>query len=862
MGDAVNVPDDPIIVKAATTDITVQAITDLLVTLRSVLYSSDTLVIAQQNYDIGSYGPKEIMIKIVDSYPCYYRVLPIGPERVGHVLIDPRYAESFDSFDAFLLSSLNIIERVLTNSQVMLKLPDMMPVGDLQVHDPAKLGLPMSSIYLTGFPANGVQSVIGPLCRSMPTANQFIALVNVFDPINAPELSERLLRISMQDMPTLCNVIETFYKYTLDGRLPDKNPVQLNQNILLGVIPAPWNLNRMYEFMPRRARFSSELALEVLGPGISLTPVAASYINTLAGTSMMRAGIVSGFNQIGMSAEMKPAISAFMTSLIIPGWICFDVDLSDIDSTSSNMRLAAALAAKLLLNYHPEGRFNSISDAGIVAVETEILRACLESRQFEAVGERGRWPLDNVFPLNLGRNRAVHHFDDLKTADTSRGWRESGEARIAPTPEDVPYPSCQLRQLCVTEIDRKSECETDIAILQKSQWGVMRGAVELSRVMANAPQRAAMGGFDAVLQAVCNRLFDFFVAVNDYNRKNWYSGLRLSERETGRMYADEQESPCHVRISGKTLLFLLKSLNKDSVLERPMTFPQQISAECGMMVDCVETRFRHQFLRGMLEKFNIPEELYRRSELSKMAMPKEGPLAKYLLVLNQLGLLGDVSRLTEFVITSRLYAYYMATSGLFLDNMLHFGILPTMQIKTTVVRGRLQTMKDLARVGNPYTNFGSATEEREARVITAPNLRDLITDFSVMETIRETSIERPLLISLPFSYDLKVGGPIPAPSDVLIVRYDQINMERDIRRTLRFNKQEIQFIPMDPVKLQRPDLYVSGMSPVNTSNIPYRYLGQLHKAFPEWLGGMATDARVVSASLRGQILFASIFERE
>ncbi|KAL4705228.1 hypothetical protein ACJJTC_011522 [Scirpophaga incertulas] len=375
------------------------------------------------------------------------------------------------------------------------------------------------------------------------------------------------------------------------------------------------------------------------------------------------------------------------------------------------------------------GNFASIAqDLRITDLNTEAITLVLNNSLHFGVSEGVvLWPMitrDRVQTLRELAHRGRPHTNAYKpeegvpppqemgipqlqrsTQDVGTGWRESGGMRYATAPPTNPYLECQTRQLYVTPLDDLVGLDEETINGEYAVWNTRVGVHKFLSCLARGRiQRTPMNGIDTVFDVCAHRLFRFFVAINNYNRENWYTSLRLSEMRAQDMYSGDIEMPAVCEIGGRTILYMLKSLDETSVGKRVKPYSAQLNLECGLMRDCIESYAREQLFAALNSRFGIDPAQFTRRERGAITHPSEGPLAMMLEHTRRSGWAATLGNFASIAQDLRITDLNTEAITLVLNNSLHFGVSEGVVLWPMITRDRVQTLRELAHRGRPHTN--------------------------------------------------------------------------------------------------------------------------------------------------------------
>ena len=267
-----------------------------------------------------------------------------------------------------------------------------------------------------------------------------------------------------------------------------------------------------------------------------------------------------------------------------------------------------------------------------------------------------------------------------------------------------------------------------------------------------------------------------------------------------------------VYINGRTILYILKSLDEKSLGPRRMPYLTQLHLECGLMRDCIETYARERLLIQIADTYGIDLTQYTSKERAEMTHPRDGPLAKILRHIRGSGYssrIGDFSSIAEQL---TLTDGYIMANQIVIDNPLHFGISTSVIMHPKIPRRRVEALRELSRRQLPYTNV--FVPDQDDHVRGAPRelhlnaLQNMVVSYSAKEDLREQTIERPIRLMLPAPFTIITGSLSGAHDHPFEVAYQSINRRNTLRDAVTIAKRSFCVMPIDADLLSRPDIYL------------------------------------------------------
>lgn len=556
--------------------------------------------------------------------------------------------------------------------------------------------------------------------------------------------------------------------------------------------------------IPRPTAYSASILCAILAPEVILTPMPTSQMLQLGGQSVNRLTTLNSFSNISYNPIMQSEISAFI-SLLCPGYVNFSFEFDDLGESDPYLTCLAATFAKMLFSYSDQRRWNSLTENSITVAETAILRAALQASiaNTQLRGAQGR-PLDNMVPV-----------------------------RNANRPPIVPYVECQDRPLYLCDIDDPKNVP-DQAVEE------VHGAWQLRQALYECAHKTSIAGAEGVFNALSRRVLDFFIEMNDYNRRNWYTSLRLTHEHMDRIYDDATEAPCVVPIKGKTVLYIFRSLAKNTIRSRRADYMSQDKLECAIARDLVESGAKRRMFERAVARYEIPRNMFTSNDILLKNEPSDGPLKEIFTHIRASGFGALVRDYYIPVVGTPMSEIHEQAIEIILANAIDFGISEEVFMYPSLMRGRGDHMARLAAAELPHTNVfdEDGMPRANARQVNPVGLQNLITSYTAMERLFEMSFDRPLLIELPAPISVTQSDfKTPSPS-VLSVNYSEIESANSLRQTLVISQRVIKLIMIDRQKLQRPDLYLKDLPTCETYFPTHREYNHLVSVLSEWVNDM------------------------
>lgn len=849
--------------------VTASQLFDLLGSLREVLSRSTNICVEEREYKSNGYGPKPWVPVIVEEVTSRYSIILVGADRIPYVIKNPLISLKIERIDDLITEIIRAVKETLTNSLRFVREPPSLRMMDQQRIEPEKIGFPYTDLLMSNMDVDLIHNAVHRFLNPTRRRENFnYSDGYVFNGSHIEDALRESYDVSQREMRILADTIEREELRTRKEIPDDVAKPIFSNNVLFEIVMNPFIITSMFDALPRRMRFSSSLVIELQKPDVQLGPIDANTLQKTASVSLTKSMSVTSMFSIDYTPDMSDQISAFIMSLIVPGLIEFDVDLSDINVSDHALRALTGALAKLLFSRNDSQRWNNITHRGARVVEQTIVDACVTANVLAIAPHPGPFPLNRVNPVH---NVNLTYFDELVTDGTGKGWREGNVRRYAPHPPDLPYATCCNRQRYVHDIESVDELDQPDRIMHFNAWNVATALSSLlSATNKHGEGKSSYAGIPQIFKLLANRIFDFYAVINEYNALNWYTSLRLSEESMDDIYSDGSEEPTIITINGKTILYLAKSLCKTTSILRRVPYLSQAKAECALARDCVESAMKNHIINEVIRIYEIPDNSFKRSDIVRLILPDEGPLYSHLCLLLDSGLASTIGPFYECIRNSPMYDITMEIANTILNNPIDYGILPSIELATRVCDRSVRALELYAINNRPYTNIGTFEEH-------APNdnlsnavrtqmsfrqMQPLVNTFNLQQTIRDLSTYGVVNLSLPFPYTVDSRKVIDESRDhVLDIMYDAKRPDNNLRHCLKWRACSINITDVERQELRRPDLYILNFSTINRTSIPDRFGRRILMSAIDWLNNL--DQEVVNCVYvrTDNVVISSVFER-
>lgn len=811
---------------------------------------------------VVGYGPNEWMFRTEDKVPMRYKVLSPGSRASAMILREPLLSANFSTIDAFIEHMISAVKFLLDRCLVIYHEASSVSLDGRLATEPETLGVPLSDMCELEPAHENICATIQPFCITNRMRNPNFALGRVAEGIDLHPMRELLFNVARDEMRPLRNVIINFEKHINQQKTQSSSYKYMYPNDVLHILANPFNLNPLFTHLPMPSHSYSELIWELLRPELNVAPLTPSEMIINSSQSMAKLTTLNSFSTINERPMMDHAVGYYALSMLCPGSVNFMINLEDINKDDIYLRLLAALAAKLLFAYHENQRWNSLCECSVREVETAIARAGTTSGALDHVQALGAvgFPLGSVAPSHRSQ---LEHFDFLRTSPEGNGWRESGGARFARADPSCPYLECQPRPLFVTTLDDLLTLSEEIVCEQYAAWNTKNGVLRLLSCMARGKvMKTPLAGTETVFDMCASRLFRFFISVNDYNRSNWYTSLRPTNERANNMFDGAIDAPMIVEISGKTILYMFKSLDESSIGTRRIPYMTQLQLECAIMRDCVETYARQALLQELVIRFGIQLEHFTTKEIAALTHPRNGPLAEILENIRKNGYSGQIGPFASVAAQLSITEVLLTLNRMVINDPLQFGVSTSVILNPRIPRRRIQTLTRLSQNQRPYTNvFVQEEGAPEPNRVLMGALQRMIVSYSAKEDMREMTLEHPLRLMLPAPYQITTGSLSGAHNYPLSITYPSINRHNTLRAAVTIAPRNFCVIPINIDDLSRPDVYLKDANELESVFIPAEDFQACVESVSQWLANIhihMNEARLITTK---NVTFCSIFDK-
>lgn len=533
-----------------------------LFNLHEIVSRGYNIQVDYSNVNISNYGPKEFMPRIVEKERQYYKVITIGDMKQPYLKLEPLLTDTFTNIEEFLLYNLKIFELVLDLGKDILKEPPKLITSRGMLYDSNYQGVPLSELEIA-------------LNRSIDLVNYFatfskpqdtdvtvteVKKVNCLMPESIGVLRNTYFRLLLKSKDDIRNRFIVQYERTLDYSALPKVPKVLTPGIYLAPIVSPFNLNSIFSLMPLGVELSYLFICKLLRPRITLTPVPQSVILTNTCSNIFKSSVMTNLNNVGMSHNWDAMLFSYFSCFLYPGIVIFDIDFEDFKDTDGTMFIIC-LMCKLLFMWNDEIRWTNLNYESRLQIDVTIIRFLENEGLIRRINpNQDRIAGDyNQYAPN-GRYKG-DHYNFLKTQSNGMGWMNAGKKILK---DDISiYPNCATRQLFFNDRDNTRMDESNHVtpdIMSNTTYAAIN---EILNALQSKPAYRELSAYFAICTT---RIYEFFSSFNEYNRLNWYTGLRISDRE----YTKKEimrNSMKTMTISLKCISYMFKCMCKHDPME-------------------------------------------------------------------------------------------------------------------------------------------------------------------------------------------------------------------------------------------------------------------------------------------------------
>lgn len=347
-------------------------------------------------------------------------------------------------------------------------------------------------------------------------------------------------------------------------------------------------------------------------------PISASTIATAANSNSLKSSCINHFMNIHQPSTFAQDISAFLKSLLAPGYFLLDIDMS-FKNRAPNETLVASLLIKLICMFSETDMYSNITIETAKSINRVIGDTRIQQQRIAAVPEVNLFPFMNAFTVAEAE-------DPLAAIYTT----------VVPR-KNYFIDTCTLGAL--TKADAASE-----AFNRSNAFKNIR--VFMKELNVDKIARDVVG-------LIIRRLCRFFLDWNLIMRTAWYTNIRPGRISSTRPY-DHYASDAHIHsISGDSMLYLLKVLGEDTLLSRSST-ADNLRVEIGLTYEVTMAYYRYHLLLQIEREFALASVL-TSGELYSLVLQNLPYLSSLYAILSARGEGENIKRLFNIRFTDPLF---------------------------------------------------------------------------------------------------------------------------------------------------------------------------------------------------------------
>lgn len=227
---------------------------DILSAIANIQKSNSEVKVTFSTLATQGYGPKEWIFQIQDANECRYKVFLLGPERRAYIIKNPLYTGVFSNVDEFIKYNMSLIDKMVLRAYTLIREPNSVTINNNIVLEPQKIGFPLDELTGCDIPIEQIHMNVSAFCNTERAHNANFSRISLFEGLNLGEIRDDLIAMHRDVIPNVRELFEEMDEHSLNGRLPEKYPIQINNTVLLGAISNPVNLNLMltahYNILP------------------------------------------------------------------------------------------------------------------------------------------------------------------------------------------------------------------------------------------------------------------------------------------------------------------------------------------------------------------------------------------------------------------------------------------------------------------------------------------------------------------------------------------------------------------------------------------------------------------------------------
>lgn len=785
----------------------VQDIFSKLTSLFQITQSGNLIKPSYESIDILSYGPRELKCNFIPGVPAIWMVENYGDDCIPFLrkyFFYPKNAKSWSKIDEFLDFRMKTFDSCIELSKNIILEPEKEISSNGLRYHPHQVGIPRELFKQIQFNFNEQFQIkldlfLTPINHNSLSGLEYYKKIRIAWDTKYCHLLNLYFELLRDTKATLINDFRTQLLITTDSENSFFNPLTIDKRIMYYPTAAPNRLCEVFAHLPRGLELSYMLVCRTITPMIKLVPINAVALSTNIGTSTNRLSLVNQLSNYTFKSSMDEPMYAYFSFFFSPGAVQLELNLTRLDK-GDELNLMIALMAKLIFCYSDKPRWCNITQRSVDEIDSIILKY-LDSKGLiirNDMNHGNTWT--DYVPVQ--RKYKGEYWNILATDERGKGWAMSGNEFYNYGDTSI-YSGCAIRQSYITTFDKPITSENESEVPGNNESLIFRAIIEVCSALQKTTQ--VYRELTSFFQMNYTNIIRFMCTVNNYNRCNWYSGLRITES----MAQNEEtydEITRIVSIDHEAIVILFRSMRQESVAERRVDFVKQFQIESSLMFDYITFSVKKEYLKKILAiELNIKSE-YTNKEIENFCLPDEGPIKSHIEYLQNYKLSKEISTdLSWLRETERVADYFIQISEIAYSLNLDCGYM-----EKTILMDRLNDLneslslyKQCAVENRPYQHDLVIIPEK---MLTLVELRDLMKTGKALTTLMLNS-SRGIELSYPIPFRITssyFSGVVKCPISVL---YGE--RRKTVRNAIR--NQEIELIIVNPSRVimdALPDMYI------------------------------------------------------
>lgn len=835
-----------------------------LASLNSIITKGHHIDISYTDNEIFNLGANELPIKIIDKEECYWSVEGFGDRNVPYLFRKDFSGSNFGGLEEYIGFRISLADKLLGLASVILLEPDTVPSQRGDQYTPDSVGIPMNEISLH----NGSNP-----SKYVEALHNFLKPLPIPDDINMPYT--RPINIAAPSF--ICYLRELFYSLTdttstqirtsflrqytqvNNGLTPDVFPQMPDPRRKMFPIASPQHLCSIYSKIPLSMELCYVLCCRVLVPEIIVSPLNSLALNYNIASTTNKLSLCSVVSNLTFSSSWDEPQFAFFSSFFFPGVVELDIDFSDVPTTGDSMRVVYALICKLMLQYDRNlDIWRNVSEASVNSIDRTILKFMESKGYIEYRGANRSVVSYNDYVLMPHKRYKGVYWPEMKTSSTGRGWMNCRGPHYGPNVDVNIYNGCMPRMLFLAPFDDPLNADTEAATPTVNDIPIYRAIYELLEAVPGSGGSTEFTSLPAFFKICFENFMEFMFTVNNYNRLNWYSGLRPNQE-----YSRNSDSftRCKKRVvmPSQCIGYLFRSVSRNCLKGRKVDYVTQFKLESAMMHDYIKFETKRNFVTTILSNHIKILDEFNTSEIMKMSMPEKGPIATFFRFLSNVRELSHVSPNPAWDANNKLISFYREIYNTSLALTTPVGVLSSCIIKPRMFDFKQEVTAIMASASSsrPYILDLTGTADTEWDIKT---IQRLIINTGFSEQMRMNAAKG-IKFDIPIKFEC-VRTESPNTEEIPFhVTYEGV--PRTVRNNLKILKVKFYIASVDSNALATNRDKILGTLPLMTSfAIDFNVLKDIVYDVPNWIQNIqnSSNSGTVTCVRLKQLEFRSFYD--